>query len=181
MTYPVFATGDVLNASDMNAVGLWQAGSGSFSAAASFDVTGFSADYSYYRLIFSAKRADSNSTSVLYAQLVNGATVRNTAYYASAFFTSYLGTTGVGYTADNAANFVIGFSTFTGSGVSSFDIFGVNSNYMSLTGTAWDYSNARQYLIGAQHDVSETNDKLRITPSAGTVTGSWRLYGYRTA
>jgi hypothetical protein len=55
MTYPVFASGDVLNASDMNAVGLWlvktqAVGTGVSSVA----VTGaFSSDYDNYKVVYS--------------------------------------------------------------------------------------------------------------------------------
>lgn len=50
MSYPVFATGDVLNASDMNAVGLWLVKSQTVgSGVTSVSVTGaFSADYDNY-------------------------------------------------------------------------------------------------------------------------------------
>lgn len=177
------SAGQVLTASTVNNYminsGLVYVGGGSFTGATSFDVTGFSSTYKYYRLVHSAKRVDSNAASVLYGQLVNGTTVRNTSYYGSAFFTGFSGTTGVGYTSNNASNVVMGLCWYTGSGVTSFDIGGMTSDYMSFSGTFWDYSNARQYLAGGQHDVSETNDKIRITASAGTVTGFWRLYGYR--
>ena len=53
MTYPVFATGDVLNASDMNAVGLWLVKTQTIgSGVGSVAVTGaFSADYDNYKII----------------------------------------------------------------------------------------------------------------------------------
>ena len=53
MTFPVFASGDVLNASDMNAVGLWKIGGASFTTATSFSLptSTFTTDYQNYRLI----------------------------------------------------------------------------------------------------------------------------------
>ena len=55
MTFPVFASGDVLNASDMNAVGLWLVKTQTIgSAVSSVTVTGaFSADYDNYFLTVS--------------------------------------------------------------------------------------------------------------------------------
>jgi len=120
---------EVLTSSDVNTYltnsGLVYVSSGTISASNSFDITGFSSTYKYYRLVMSMKRADSNAASVLYCQAANGATVRTTNYYASAFFTGYTGATGVGYTSSNASNFVIGFCWYTGSGVTSVDIGGV--------------------------------------------------------
>ena len=52
MTFPVFASGDVLNASDMNAVGLWLVKTQTIgSGVSSVTVTGaFSADYDNYKI-----------------------------------------------------------------------------------------------------------------------------------
>ena len=54
MTYPVFASGDVLNASDMNGVGLWLVKSQAVgTGVSSVTVTGaFSADYDNYRISY---------------------------------------------------------------------------------------------------------------------------------
>ena len=54
MTFPVFATGDVLNASDMNAVGMWLVKSQTVgSGVSSVTVTGaFSSDYDNYRIVY---------------------------------------------------------------------------------------------------------------------------------
>ena len=53
MTFPVFASGDVLNASDMNAVGLWKIAGASFTTATSFSLPNgtFSSSYRNYKLI----------------------------------------------------------------------------------------------------------------------------------
>ena len=55
MTYPVFASGDVLNASDMNSVGLWLVKSQTIgSAVSSVTVSSaFTADYPNYRVVVS--------------------------------------------------------------------------------------------------------------------------------
>jgi len=177
MGFPVFASGDVLNASDMNAVGLWRVATGSFSAASSFDVIGFSSDYRYYKLVYSAQRVDTVGNTIFYAQLFDGATARTTGYYASAFFSSYLGTTGVGYTTNNGSSFMAGLADSGQPGLQSFDIFGTPS--FSMTGNAWDVGSARQYTLGANRFTSEAYDRIRFTGSAGTVTGTWRLYGYK--
>jgi hypothetical protein len=54
MTYPVFASGDVLNASDMNGVGLWKVVSTGTTSSSVLIVDGvFTADYTNYRVVFS--------------------------------------------------------------------------------------------------------------------------------
>ena len=52
MTFPVFASGDVLRAADMNAVGMWLITNTTISAAATTNVNDvFSADYPNYRIV----------------------------------------------------------------------------------------------------------------------------------
>lgn len=183
MAIKTFTAGSVLTASDTNTylanAGLVYVNGGSFTGATSFDVTGFSSTYTYYKLVYRAIRADTSGALVFYGQLYSGATARTTGYYASAFFTSYLGTTGVGYTANNSSSFMAGLADSGGYGIQSFDIQGMTSATFTITGNAWDYGNARQYALGASHAVSETNDKIRMSVSTGTATGTWRLYGYR--
>jgi hypothetical protein len=184
MAIKTFTTGEVLTASDTNTYlansGLVYVAGGSFTAASTIDVTGFSSTYKYFRLEFVAKRVDTTGNTTLYAQLYSGATARTTAYYSSAFFTSYLGTTGVGYASNNSSSFLFSLSDSGSPGITAYDIYGMTSEIMTMTGTFFDTGGARQYLSGAIHNVSETNDKLRIvTASPATVTGNWRLYGYR--
>lgn len=183
MAVKTFSVSEVLTASDTNTYlansGLVYVAAGSFTGATSFDVTGFSSTYKYFRLEFSTQRVDTSGNAVLYGQLYNGATARTTGYYASAFFSSYLGSTGVGYTSNNGSNFMAGLADSGGTGLQAFDIFGMTSANFTLTGNAWDVGSARQYMIGANHFVNETNDKIRFSASAGTMTGTWRLYGYR--
>lgn len=178
-TPPTFTTGSVLTAAQMNQVGLWRVGGGSFVGASSFDVIGFSSDYKFYRLEYSAQRVDTTGNTTLVAQLYSGATARTTTYYGSGFYTSYLGTSGVGFATNNGASFTISFADSGGKNIASYDIAGMTSQTFSCTGNFWDAGNARQYMNGASHFVTETNDKIRISTTGGTITGEWRLYGYR--
>lgn len=174
---------EILTSGDVNTYlansGLVYVAGGSFTGATSFDVTGFSSAYTYYKLEFRAQRVDTTGGLLFYGQLYSGATARTTTYYATAFFSSYLGTTGVGYTTNNGSSFMAGFADSGGYGIQSFDIQGMNSASFTMTGNAWDSGSARQYTLGASHFVTETNDKIRMSVSTGTATGTWRLYGYR--
>jgi hypothetical protein len=97
-----------------------------------------------------------------------------------------LGVQGNKANTNNGASFYCGnFDSGVGAGVAggfvTFDCMGFTSSVFMAHGLAWDYGNAQQIYWGTSHNVSETNDKLRVTTSAGTVTGTWRIYGYREA
>ena len=77
MTFPVFAPGDVLNASDMNAVGLWLVGSAAFTTTTGFNLpdNSFSSTYTNYRLMvkITATATDADFTGRLRASGTNDA------------------------------------------------------------------------------------------------------------
>jgi len=66
MSYPSFSAGEVLNASDMNAVGLWLVKSQTIgTGVSSVSVTGaFSADYDNYKIMISGGVASTNTTEI---------------------------------------------------------------------------------------------------------------------
>jgi hypothetical protein len=188
MAVKTFSTGEVLTASDTNTYlnngGLVYVASGSFTAATTFDITGFSATYFGYRILFNGRRVDTVGNATLTGHLVSGTTVRNTGYYAAAGYSSYLGAQGNKAATNNGAsfycgNFDSGLGIGTNSGLTSFDCTGMTSASFMGTGSSWDPGNAQAVYWGVTHNVSETNDKIRVTASAGTISGTWRLYGYR--
>ena len=67
MTFPSFASGEVLRAADMNAVGLWLVKSQAVgTGVSSVPVTGaFSADYDNYRIVYSGGTASANGELLL--------------------------------------------------------------------------------------------------------------------
>jgi hypothetical protein len=60
MAFPVFAPGDVLNASDMNAVGLWKVTAATVSATTIVVNNCFSADYDNYLVRFVGHASNTN-------------------------------------------------------------------------------------------------------------------------
>ena len=107
MSYPVFASGDVLNASDMNGVGLWLVktqtiGTGVSSVAVT---NAFSADYDNYIVTVSGGTA--SATIELNLQL--GATVSG--YKSSFVFTFYSNTVGAIGTASGTSIAYVGGGT----------------------------------------------------------------------
>lgn len=109
MAYPTFASGDVLNASDMNAVGWWKITSQTIgSAVSSVPVTGvFSSSYSVYKVLVSGGASSANSGNNNFTVTL-GATA--TGYYQSGFGQTYAG---VNATANvsNGAGWLIGGQT----------------------------------------------------------------------
>ena len=91
MSFPVFASGDVLNATDMNAVGLWLVKSQVVgNAVSSVTVTGaFSADYDSYRIIYSG----GSQSSAGELRMTLGAT-GGVVYYSSIIYATWTGATG---------------------------------------------------------------------------------------
>jgi hypothetical protein len=85
MTFPVFASGDVLNAADMNGVGLWLVKSQAVgTGVSSVTVTGaFSADYDNYRITYTGG-VGSGSASI---QMRLGSTA--TGYYSQLVYAAY--------------------------------------------------------------------------------------------
>jgi hypothetical protein len=90
MTYPVFASGDVLNASDMNGVGLWLIGSVQIGSGVTSVVVNaaFSNEYDNFRIIVSGGVA--SATTPLYMTL--GSTTGG--YYYGGEFRTYMNVAG---------------------------------------------------------------------------------------
>ena len=88
MTFPVFASGDVLNASDMNAVSGWLVASGSNSNTTSLVIDNcFSADYANYRIVFTAT-GGAAGTADAFVQFRVGSTPTATNYFYNTIFSS---------------------------------------------------------------------------------------------
>jgi hypothetical protein len=79
MTFPVFLAGDVLRATDMNAVGMWKVASGTLSGSTVNFQGCFTSDYNAYEIYITSLRATAN-TEVGF-RLLSGASAANTNNY----------------------------------------------------------------------------------------------------
>jgi hypothetical protein len=196
MPVPVFTAGETLDASEMNAVGLWRVtnctvtSAGGTAATASNGVitigTGntsvtvvnaFSASYDNYKIVISGGVA---SNSVAMTLQLGGST---TGYYGSLNYNLYTTSTPVAAGVNNAASF-----SYAGVGTA-------NNLYMNLdlflpfaskkTGLAAQYI---QHSTGASaggtfggfHDVASSYTDFTIATAGNTMTGGTiRVYGYR--
>ena len=174
MSFPVFASGDVLNASDMNAVGLWLVKSQAVgSGVTSVTVTGaFSADYDNYLVTYTG---GTGGGSVL--QLKIGAAA--TGYYYQLIFAQYATTTVFANVADNNA---AQFSFVGTANTSTYLDAKISGPYLSSpTRVSSVYVDATVSGHGAGVlNNSNSYTAFTITPSTGTLTGGTiRVYGYR--
>lgn len=177
MTFPVFASGDVLNASDMNAVGLWLVKTQTIgSGVSSIAVTGaFSSDYENYKIIVYG--GTGSGANLLRLQL--GSTT--TGYYSGGIDRAYTNTNVSGNNANNAASWPVG-TYDTDLGYASIELFGPNLakqttfySFSAVTGTA-DSS----YFFNGYENSTTQHTAFTLIVASGTMTGGTiRVYGYR--
>jgi hypothetical protein len=176
MAFPVFAPGDVLNASDMNAVGLWliktQTIGTTVSSVTVSDV--FSADYDNYRIVVSVNSA----SQTLNLLMTLGSTTA--AYYWSVAAASFAG----GLTGSGVANGSSWFVLSPGAdgGATSIDVYDpFASNQTGFTVATPIYvTNGSVYSGGGYLNNTTSYTAFTLTTSAGTITGGTiRVYGYR--
>jgi hypothetical protein len=176
MAFPVFAPGDVLNASDMNAVGLWLVKTQTIgTTVSSVTVTdAFSADYDNYRIVVSVGSA-STSLNLL---MTLGATT--TGYYRATQGVSYAGAGSASGTANGASWFII--STASDGAHGSLDVFKPFAADQTgfVCGTPMNVTNGSVFLSGGYLDNTTSYTAFTLTTSTGTITGGEiRVYGYR--
>jgi hypothetical protein len=175
MSFPVFASGDVLNASDMNAVGLWLVKTQTVgTGVASTVVSGaFSSDYDNY--LITVTGGSMSVDTALGVQL--GSTT--TGYYGGFIYGT---SAGVGPTlaADNntaKATYVGGGSNHT---TAYFQVLGPNlAKYTRIVATGINYSTTYGSYSGTEASTTQ-HTAFTLIPFSGTMTGGTiRVYGYR--
>ena len=178
MTYPVFASGDVLNASDMNAVGLWLVKSQTVgTGVTSVTVTGaFSADYDNYRIVYSGGSASTDTN----LSLKLGAST--TAYYGLLQYGTYAGSVYQAVSNNNGAgwDFVgYGAANYTGA---SFDLLSpFLTRWTQILNAGWTPSTASGTFQGI-HQAATSYTSFILGASVGNLTGGTiSVYGYRKA
>ena len=176
MTYPVFASGDVLNASDMNAVGRWLVKTQTIgTAVSSVEVTSaFSSDYVNYEICVDATTT-SAGTELLF--LLGSAT---TSYYSTYAYYSSQSAGDAIVRVNNGSSFSVGL-TDTSTGRNFYQLFVSNPQttvVTSFTGL-WSARLYNGFSGGVQNSATQFTS-FKIQPGTGTMTGGTiRVYGYR--
>lgn len=180
MAIKTFAVGELATAADVNTYlansGLVYVSSGSFTTASSFEATGLTNDYTYFKLVFSA---NTSTTANYQAVLYNGATARNSLYYAGVGFAAYDNTVGGANSSNNASFFYAGQGTSAYRSQTVIEFRRKTSEQFTFTLQAFEANTFRSIHSAGFRNATDAFDRIRITPSAGTATGEWRLYGYR--
>lgn len=179
MGFPSFATGEVLTAADMNAVGMWLIKSETFTTADPYNLTSvFSSTYRNYQIIMDVK---GSANSALYAQFLSGTTTPFTSalYYRYGFYVTGAGT----YTPFSASLQTEMFVTNTSTTYESPIVMTVlrpnisNRPYVFIQ----SFDPNAGLAIHVQHQVDTTTQftGIRFDAASGSVTGRVRVYGYR--
>ena len=178
-TPPVFSSGAVLTAAQMNNVGMWLISKTTIGSAVATVTTGtvFSSDFDNYRVIIRGVK-----TSAVNANLLLNFGATTTAYYGSSYYDAYTGATTGTNRRNNGANLYIGAAENTlGEDVHSFDIANpflsssttISGTYYGATYSGW---------FGGTQASTTSFTTLTIRPDAGTITGGTiTVYGYRSS
>jgi hypothetical protein len=176
MTYPVFASGDVLNASDMNAVGLWKVATATFTGTSSTIAIDncFTTNYTNYRIMVDNMTA---TAAVINLKLRSSGTPNSANYYQGGWLVSYAGSTSV----VNRNNSTDGIYVIYPNGTSyptglQLDIKSPQKTERTVFGgnsTFWDGA----LTIGGYHDNSNSFDGFQLS-SVYNLSGTITVYGY---
>jgi hypothetical protein len=185
MSYPSFTAGEVLNASDMNAVGLWRVGGGALSGSSTNFAGVFTSDYTNYRIVIDSLNV--NSTSDIYFRMLSGTTPATGLHYSFAYYGISENNVGLNSTGAGQGFGYLGFTSNLAStilGTVSLDISGPQLAQRTFcTVNAVGYSSAFYSRVGfSHHNLLTAYDGIQFTTAtAATITGNVSIYGYRKA
>jgi len=175
MTYPVFASGDVLNASDMNGVGLWLVKSQVVGAGVTaVGVTGaFPSDYNAFKVVYQGGVASTGITIGINL----GASA--TAYSMSLPYVTYGSASPAGTSVNGGTYWALaGYGTASGVGL-NVDIFDPNLARFTR-GFGWYVSENEAGAWAGIHKVATAYTDMTLSFFGGTATGGTiSVYGYR--
>ena len=184
MTYPVFATGDVLPASDMNAIGLWKVTTASVSGQSTISINNcFTTTYDVYKVVFMLTAVSGNVN--LYWRLRASGTDSNTSYYWGNTRVGTLGTTSVNANSPRPGTEVNPsfLSSAIPQGTSTIEIVrpaaAVNTAYTYIDNFN-DTTDQQIRSGGGIHLLSNAYDGITFGVTGGaTMSATVRIYGYR--
>jgi len=175
MGYPVFASGDVLNASDMNAVGLWLVKTQTIgSAVSSVTVTSaFSSSYDNYIITISGGTTSVNGSVSLQLNNSTGSTYNVAGNY---------GNYGINVLTYNPAAATRWNDVIYGGTVAYSGVINLVSPFATRATTGFSEGSSTGVFYKFSLIDTSTNSSTGFTfaPVSGTMTGGTiRVYGYR--
>jgi len=176
MGFPVFASGDVLNASDMNAVGLWLVKSQTIGSGVSSVVvsSAFSAEYDNYRVIITGGTASPGGS--IRVQLSNST---GSTYQMFGFFGAYGTASLTAYSPAATTSWTDAIRADSTQYMASIDLYGPFRTAATL-GYVNTMDIGNVYNFSLRDSSTNSSTGFTITPNSGTMTGGTiRVYGYR--
>jgi len=179
MSFPSFASGEVLTAADMNAVGLWKVASGTLSLSTTpSNVTGvFSSTYKQYRLLLNV--TNKSASIRVDMKYIVGTTATSSAYYQAGIGSDYGANATLYYqrSANDAQFFGIASSALLSQ---SMDIYNPNKAASTMHhGTVVDVNNGYPYMVGGSQLSNTQFTGFQLFTSSGTATVEYQVFGYQ--
>jgi hypothetical protein len=180
MPVPVFTSGEVLTAANMNLVGLWKVATGSLSLTTTpTNVTGVfdNTKFKNYRVVLDiTARSTSNRFDIKY---IIGTTATSVNYYQGGIGSDWSTNATLYYQrSNNDSQFF--FDTGTVRGSYSLDIFAPNSaNPTSHFGQTTASNTGFSYAFGGVQTGNNAFTGFQIICSTGTMTVNYQVFGYR--
>lgn len=180
MSFPVFVSGDVLNASDMNAVGMWKTSATTFTSASSHSVNNcFSSSYDAYRVV--VYWTSSTTLQVTMRLRVGGVDNSGASSYGITTLRAFDSTTGS--TSANQSSFAFSGVAQTERAMAVFDIVqpavAVHTLINGITTQGLITENSKCTTFWGRHDQSVAYDGFTLIASTGNITGYVKVFGYR--
>jgi hypothetical protein len=175
MTYPVFASGDVLNAADMNGVGLWLVKSQTVgSGVGSVAITNcFNSDFRNYRVTFEGGVQSGNDLAI---QIQFANTV---GHYASMRYDAY-NAVGSGTLNTSNQNFAyFGLSGAANQATFSMDVYAPNLAEVTKYSGMYTSNNFFGTGGGVYFQTTQLTGFTIIFPGYTNTGGVVKVYGYR--
>lgn len=177
MSYPSFAAGDILNASDMNAVGLWLVSTTTIgSGVTSVPVNNcFSATYRSYRILIEAQNTNGTASHLLQFNGITGSV-----YLTGGSFGSWGVASQTGYGPSAQTSFILSANNVAGTG--TFMTLDLHNPFESQRkyGTCFSQAGNGHASFNLYTTSSSSATGFTLSKAGDTMTGGTiRVFGYR--
>lgn len=180
MAYPSFNSGDVLNASDMNAVSGWKVSTATVTGIGTGGVIVnnlFTTDYDRFRLHLYDVLLGAG-TGAVFMQLTASGTQSATGYYSAGQYVLWATNTGANSNTNNGVSWVAASINDTIRASSCWDIMNVsNATQTQIVGQKQNWDALEN--MGGYHSGTSVYDGLRFYTNTGTASLKLAVYGYR--
>ena len=179
---PVFVSGAVLTAAQMNQIGLWVVKSETaFSAVSSVTADSvFTSDFTNYVVQI---RLSTSTTNLTYWKLRASASSASTGYDLQTITGNDTSIGGARLTNQTAANFGYYTNSATEKYGTTLTLMGPQlaeaTAFHSEAGGTVGSNAALSYYVAGNHRTATAYDGIELLVTSGTMTGTYAIYGYR--